>query len=108
MHLLFMYNHGADVAEITVSDFDISDHTIGETFAVLCSVESCLPDITVNLLRGQEDRGASIVADAETMVAQFNLNVTVDVVGEYTCMVSADFMGMAMTFTRNFNITGKP
>lgn len=97
----------ADAAEIFVSQYNISDHVIGSELAVLCPVESCVPNLTVEFRKENGDVLDSVVIeDPSNVVVQFNPTVTEDLVGRYNCRVTGSFLG-DFEFIESFNITGR-
>jgi hypothetical protein len=78
--------------------------------SVYCAVESCVPELTVQLLRGDEviDTRLRQVSGTNFMPREdpFNLAVAADTAGKYSCRVVGTFMGEAFLFNEFFNITG--
>ena len=101
-----------DPAGITTFNYDISDREIGSGLAILCPVDSCVEDLRVDLLRGGvviDTRMGTDLGQGDTFAgteAQFNLNVSQSLLGEYNCRVSGSFMGQPFAFDERFNITG--
>lgn len=96
----------AEAAELSVNHYNISGIVSGDTLPVLCAVESCIPNVTVEFL--SEDGtvlGSDILEDPLEGVVQFNPLVTEDLAGEYSCRVRGSFMG-DFVFIERFNITG--
>lgn len=81
----------------------------GDELAVLCPVDSCVPNVMVEFRRGR-DNGPLLervlVEDPRDTVVQFNPIVNNTLPGEYHCRVTGTFMGNSFMFVENFNITG--
>ena len=100
-----------DLAEVITTDHDISTRSVGDMMSVSCAVASCVPDLTIQLLRGdlvQETRSLQQSEGSEFTSQEDGFAVTVDpsIVGEYSCRVVGTFMGETFAFSESFNITG--
>ncbi len=89
------------------SHHNLSDRSIDDILAVLCPVETCIPNVSVHLLRiGGDILKSQFVAPPDT--PQFNLIVMENLVGMYVCRVTVNFMGRDISFDERFDITGEP
>lgn len=88
--------------------YDLSDRELGSNMTVLCSVESCIPQLTLILLQDGEVL-KSVVRDFPPGTEhQFNLKVTNSRAGKYECRVRGEFVEESFTAQAFFNITGTP
>ena len=69
-------------------------------------METCISQVAVRLLRGEEILHTMIVRDAGAETPQFNFVVAEGLVGEYSCTVSGIHMDQSFFFRESFNITG--
>lgn len=100
-----------DLAEISTTNHDLSIRIDGDMMSIYCTVDSCVPDLTVQLLRDdvvQVTRVRRATAEFMPMEDPFNLTVSASIVGQYNCRVVGTFMGESFIIKEYFNITGNP
>lgn len=101
-----------DLAEISTTDHDISNRTIGKMMSIYCGVDSCIPELTIQLLRDDEVQATRVRRESGTEFMPqedpFDLTVSADITGQYSCRVVGTFMGETFVLNEFFNITGTP
>ena len=70
-------------------------------------MDTCIPDVTVKLIKESNIIDSVIVSDASVETPQFNPKVTENLVGEFICSVMVNFNGTGSSFQQPFNITGE-
>lgn len=103
----------AGLAGIATINHDLSVRTVGDEMSIPCTVDSCVPELIVQLLRDnvvQATKSVQQVLSPEFMPREdiFTLTVSQSIVGRYNCRVVGFFMDEPFTVNEYFNITGNP
>lgn len=91
-----------------IENIDISSNTIGDRISVGCSLQTCEPEVIVNISRvGQNIEGEAPRRNENgALLVNTDFVVSESTAGMYECLIRIP--GSGMEFSERFNITGTP
>lgn len=95
-----------ELADVEVSNFDISRSRIGDNLPITCDVDTCASNVMVQLLRGDTVVNMSTISNPAAGTTSFNPLISQGFSGEYSCSVMGSHNEMEFTVTQAFNVTG--
>ena len=95
-----------DVTQFSpIENIDLSEYNAGDVLPLCCEVDTCIPDIVVQLFKDDQLLVLSTVLEGSLYLACVNLKVSEDLVGQYACQAMSEETNL---FDREyFSINGK-
>lgn len=90
---------------VNVRDISLSEYDYGEDFEVLCRVETCIPDMVVQLFREEQLVDMATVEEGNQFVGSATIKATEETVGEYICQAMSEMYNEV--FQQSFSIAGR-
>lgn len=88
-----------------VHDISLSNYDYEEDLEVLCRVETCIPDMVVQLFREEQLIDMETVEEENQFVGYATIKAKEEMVGEYVCQAMSEMYNEV--FRQRFSIAGR-
>lgn len=91
-------------AFVDIRNISLSDYEEGAEFVVQCRIETCIPDMVVQLFKGQQLVDMETLEEGKGFVGRSKVKATSALVGDYLCQGMSEKYNEV--FRQSFSITG--
>lgn len=100
----FYCAHTGTAQFIDVNDVSLSDFDYGDEVEVLCSVETCISDMVMQLFREDQLIDMVTVEEGNRFVGYAKIKATAEMLGSYVCQGMSEEYNKV--FQQSFSVTG--